>query len=70
MAEMEYPIFFDKEICYDANEELREGFIKGYQSAQEEIRQKAIDYAKFCIHCEREGLPLLEYDGWLNLDDI
>ena len=30
------------------------------------VKEEAINYAKFCIRSEREGLPLLEYDEWNN----
>lgn len=41
IAEREYPNRYKEDISYDYNEEAREGFIKGYQAAQEEMKQCA-----------------------------
>ena len=38
IAEREYPNRYKEDISYDYNEEAREGFIKGYQAAQEEMK--------------------------------
>ena len=54
-------------LKYDENPFLYEtafegGFVKGYElSIDFDMMQ---EYAKFCVHCNREGLPLLEAKGW------
>jgi len=54
-------------LKYDENPFLYEtafedGFVKGYELGVDfDIMQ---EYANFCVHCNREGLPLLEAKGW------
>jgi hypothetical protein len=43
--------------------ELCEIFDKAYEM-QKEIAQR---YAEFAIECDRKELPVLEFDGWINL---
>jgi hypothetical protein len=38
-----------------------------FQQAKEKEREQIIEYAKFCIHCDRNKLPLLDFEGFLNL---
>jgi hypothetical protein len=37
-------------------------FIDGYRKAMLEIEH----YAEFCVYCDREGLPLLNYEAFLS----
>ena len=53
---------------FDGNEEERKAFIKGYNHNTAELsKTTAIEYAKFCVACERKGMPLLELEGFLKL---
>lgn len=36
------------------------------QAKQMEIKQNQ-EYAEFCIHCDRSNLPLLDFEGFINL---
>jgi len=54
-------------LKYDENPYLYEtafedGFLKGYElGVNFDMMQ---EYANFCVHCNREGLPLIEAKGW------
>jgi len=37
------------------------------QQAQEMEKDIAQQYAAFAIECDRNELPVLEFDGWINL---
>lgn len=50
------------------NSSERAAFIKGYNHNTAELsKTTAIEYAKFCVACERKGMPLLELEGFLKL---
>jgi len=54
-------------LKYDENPYLYEtafedGFLKGYELRVDFDMMQ--EYANFCVHCNREGLPLLEAKGW------
>jgi hypothetical protein len=42
----------------------RESIIKQAQEMEKEMAQQ---YAEFAIECDRKELPVLEFDGWINL---
>ena len=42
-------------------EAITKAYIKGYQDALIEIES----YIKFCVYCDREGLPLINYNDYL-----
>jgi hypothetical protein len=31
-------------------------------------REQAQQYAEFAIECDRKGLPILEFDGWIDIN--
>ena len=37
------------------------------ESLLEKEKEVAQQYAEFAIQCERKELPVLEFDGWINL---
>jgi hypothetical protein len=37
------------------------------QSLLEKEKEVAQQYAEFAIECDRKELPVLEFDGWINL---
>ncbi len=41
---------------------FEDGFVKGYELGVDFDMMQ--EYANFCVHCNREGLPLLEAKGW------
>jgi len=34
-----------------------------------ELRDYMQQYAKFAIRCDRKGISILDYEGWLNLEN-
>ncbi len=43
--------------------------IKGViNTAKRAEKEQAQEYAAFCVKCDRENLPLLEFDGWVKLE--
>jgi hypothetical protein len=42
-------------------EAITKAYIKGHQDASIEIE----NYATFCVACDREGLPLINYNDYL-----
>jgi hypothetical protein len=50
------------------NRELYEkAFEEGYNKAKEMGFKQAQEYAEFCVHCDRNDLPLLDFEGFINL---
>ena len=43
-----------------------ESLIK-FEQAKAMEKEQIIEYAKFCIHCDRNKLPLLDFEGFLTL---
>lgn len=44
------------------------GYSDNIHDELKEIEKEQIEeYAKFCIHCDRNKLPLLDFEGFLNL---
>lgn len=41
--------------------------IKEALAELERVRGHIKEYATFAVECDRRGLPVLEYDGWLKL---
>jgi hypothetical protein len=31
-------------------------------------KEQAQQYAEFAIECDRKGLPILEFDGWIDIN--
>ena len=56
---------------YDLSEGKRNWTIlAGIELAQallEKEKEVAQQYAEFAIECDRKELPVLEFDGWINL---
>ena len=36
------------------------------EQAKEMEKNRATEYAEFCIRCDRTGLPLVQFEDWLN----
>ena len=48
--------------------DLKDAILKlAIQQAKEKEREQIMEYAKFCIHCDRNKLPLIDFEGFLNL---
>jgi 2-hydroxy-3-keto-5-methylthiopentenyl-1-phosphate phosphatase len=41
--------------------------LKDIESAQKMEIKQAQEYAEFCVHCDRNNLPLLDFEGFINL---
>ena len=39
---------------------------KLFEQAKEMEKNRAMEYAEFCIRCDRTGLPLVQFEDWLN----
>jgi hypothetical protein len=37
------------------------------EQAKEIQRKQSQEYAEFCVHCDRNNLPLLDFEGFINL---
>jgi 2-hydroxy-3-keto-5-methylthiopentenyl-1-phosphate phosphatase len=38
-----------------------------FKEAKEMEIKQAQEYAEFCVHCDRNNLPLLDFEGFINL---
>ena len=50
-----------------ANKELYAEMYEHIEQAKEIEKYVAQQYAEFAIECDRKELPVLEFDGWINL---
>ena len=41
--------------------------IEALTQAKEIERKQSQEYAEFCVHCDRNNLPLLDFEGFINL---
>ena len=41
--------------------------LENEESMLEKEKEVAQQYAEFAIECDRKELPVLEFDGWINL---
>ena len=48
--------------------EYAEELTKAEQQAKEMEKEKAQAYAAFCVKCDREKLPLIDFDSWIKLE--
>jgi len=39
-----------------------------FQQSKAMEREQAQQYAEFAIECDRKGLPILEFDDWLDIN--
>ena len=39
-----------------------------YEIAKAMEKEQAQQYAEFAIECDRRGLPILEFDGWIDIN--
>jgi hypothetical protein len=39
-----------------------------YREAKTMEKDQAQQYAEFAIECDRKGLPILEFDGWIDIN--
>jgi hypothetical protein len=39
-----------------------------FQQSKAMEREQAQQYAEFAIECDRKGLPILEFDGWIDIN--
>jgi type IV secretory pathway VirB4 component len=39
------------------------------EQAKEMEKQRSQAYAAFCVKCDREKLPLLEFEDWIKLEE-
>ena len=44
----------------------REQKLNVIQQAKEMENNRATEYAEFCIRCDRAGLPLVQFEDWLD----
>ncbi len=54
----DYSKWLEKQLIYALNEVIKLGLHGVNKSV-------ATKYAEFCVRCDREGLPLLELDGYI-----
>ena len=50
------------EIAYN-----RELTVEDWKQAKDMQKEQSQEYAEFCVKCDRNKLPLLEFDGWVKL---
>lgn len=53
----------DEALPYMYNERILE-LVESFLEKEKEVAQQ---YAEFAIECDRKELPVLEFDGWINL---
>ena len=39
-----------------------------FQQSKAMEKEQAQQYAEFAIECDRKGLPILEFDGWIDIN--
>jgi hypothetical protein len=39
-----------------------------FQQSKAMEKQQSQQYAEFAIECDRKGLPILEFDGWIDIN--
>lgn len=42
---------------------------KEFQQAKEMQQKQAQQYAEFCIECDRQSLPLIDFNSWISLNE-
>ena len=47
----------------------REQKLAVIEQAKEMEKQRSQAYAAFCVKCDREKLPLLEFEDWIKLEE-
>jgi len=50
-------------------QEQKHFFSMVIEQAKEMNKKQAQEYAAFCVACDRKKLPLLEFDGWIKLEE-
>ena len=64
MIKAAHKYWADESGGYDKEEIMVDAFVEGYKKAFA-IHGIAKEYAEFCVRCDREGLPLLELDDYI-----
>jgi hypothetical protein len=52
---------------FEINPKERRRLNEVVEKAKEMEKEVAQQYAEFAIECDRKELPVLEFDGWINL---
>lgn len=55
-------------ISFDS-EELRAKYKEAIKQAKEMEKQQSRDYAEFAIRCDRLEMKILNFDGYMNLEN-
>ena len=68
MTKAAYKYWLDESGGYDKEEIMVDSFVEGYKQAfaiNGVSKSVAKEYVEFCVRCDREGLPLLELDDYI-----
>ena len=63
------PMKYEEYMVQHANQmvSVKRDFVILCESMLEKEKEMTQQYAEFAIECDRKKLPVLEFDGWINL---